>query len=98
MCSGNMVGDSPRDAPNQKQGKTVLTKRTSNPCEQQVHFVVPEGHVFVMGDNRENSQDSRFWGAVPIENIKGKALFIWLSYQDFGPTGFRWGRIGNFVH
>jgi signal peptidase I len=53
-----------------------------------------------MGDNRNNSNDSRVWGPVPIENIKGKALFIWLSYSSWGPTdwgGIRWPRIGNFV-
>jgi signal peptidase I len=56
--------------------------------------------VFVMGDNRNNSNDSRVWGAVPIENIKGKALFIWLSYKQWSPvdwSGLRWPRIGNFV-
>ena len=42
-------------------------------------ITVPEGHVFVLGDNRDNSADSRLWGTVPIENIKGAARWIWWS-------------------
>ena len=43
--------------------------------------LVPEGHVFVLGDNRDNSRDSRFWGFLPIDQVKGRALLVYWSYE-----------------
>jgi signal peptidase I len=67
-------------------------------CRPRRHYVVPAGHVFVMGDNRAHSSDSRQWGPVPLENIKGKAMFVWWSSQDRPDGGVLWDRIGKLVH
>lgn len=53
-------------------------------------------YYWLMGDNRQNSADSRFWGFVPENHIVGKALFIWMSYDKYG-KGIRWERLFNSV-
>lgn len=62
-----------------------------------VDTVVPEGYYFMMGDNRDASDDSRYWGFVPEQNLIGKAFLVWMSW-DSVKHEVRWERIGKKIH
>lgn len=82
----------------------VIYKKSSvNTTKGKTNFpiTVPEGHIFVLGDNRDNSYDSRFWGFVPINNISGKAFLIHWSWDFDNENIFskvRWNRIFSNIN
>jgi signal peptidase I len=67
-----------------------------SPRDNMPPIKVPKGYLFVMGDNRDASHDSRFWGFVPVEDVKGEAFLIYYSALRF--PFIRWGRLFHVIH
>ncbi|HEY5309612.1 MAG TPA: signal peptidase I [Casimicrobiaceae bacterium] len=91
------IGENPRAAPVYPQNVRPFPGREN--CEYNERGFtckVPAGHYLMMGDNRDNSDDSRYWGFVPDDHIRGKAFFIWWNWDDL--SSFAWKRVGQGIH
>jgi len=75
----------------------LVIPKAIQPRDHYGPVTVPEGKVFVMGDNRDQSYDSRFWGFVDLRNILGKAFVIYWSWNGDGDN-IRWDRLGKIIH
>jgi signal peptidase I len=110
IMSQNLIGKSvdiepPNDLPVMVQDKLEdldgikhhIFIREDGGNAKSFEVIVPEGSYFMMGDNRDDSDDSRDWGFVPEENLIGKAFVVWFSWDSVN-NNIRWKRIGTLLH
>ena len=88
------LGERPHRLLNNEKVPSFVQGATDFPYQQNCRYSVegvvckvPEGHYFMMGDNRDNSLDSRYWGFVPDQNIVGRAFFVWMNFGNLGRIG-----------
>jgi signal peptidase I len=99
FVNGTQVSD-----PHAHMSSPAVLNAASSPRDNFGPVLVPEGRIFVMGDNRDNSYDSRFWGFVNQQDILGRAFILYWSWDIEKPllslerfTSIRWGRLANII-
>jgi signal peptidase I len=91
------INDMPAEDPHGTYLDPYVIPGNARPRDNKGPLTVPANSLFVMGDNRDHSYDSRFWGFVRLSAVRGKAFIIYWSWNQ-EDSGVRWSRLGNLIH